>query len=461
MNTPPVILAIAGSDPSGGAGIQADIKTVSALGGYAAAAVTAITVQNTRGVAQVEYLSPETVGRQCGAVIEDLSPDAVKIGMTGTPAIISAIAEVLERYGCRNVVFDPVALSTSGKILTQPDALETACNRLFPLCRVVTPNLPEASLLTGEPITDEEEMRRAARLLHERYGCAFLIKGGHLDADRPTDILYDGRMYAYTADRIETSNLHGTGCTLSSAIATLLGRGLPLETAVGRHRSRTHPANRPGQRPALALPRQDRRHAMKLIVITSPEFLPGETELMQAMLEEGLDRIHLRKPGCTAAELAALIERFPAPFRPRITLHDHFPLQRTYGLGGVHLNGRNPDLPDGYRGTVSRSCHSLEEVATHRTATDYLFLSPVFDSISKQGYRSAFPPAALREAAAAGIIDEKVLALGGVSEANLPEVRDYGFGGAALLGDIWARFRSPADTAEVLRHFRHLLQAAR
>ena len=234
MNTPPVILAIAGSDPSGGAGIQADIKTVSALGGYAAAAVTAITVQNTRGVAQVEYLSPETVGRQCGAVIEDLSPDAVKIGMTGTPAIISAIAEVLERYGCRNVVFDPVALSTSGKILTQPDALETACNRLFPLCRVVTPNLPEASLLTGEPITDEEEMRRAARLLHERYGCAFLIKGGHLDADRPTDILYDGRMYAYTADRIETSNLHGTGCTLSSAIATLLGRGLPLETAVGR-----------------------------------------------------------------------------------------------------------------------------------------------------------------------------------------------------------------------------------
>ena len=143
MNTPPVILAIAGSDPSGGAGIQADIKTVSALGGYAAAAVTAITVQNTRGVAQVEYLSPETVGRQCGAVIEDLSPDAVKIGMTGTPAIISAIAEVLERYGCRNVVFDPVALSTSGKILTQPDALETACNRLFPLCRVVTPTCPK------------------------------------------------------------------------------------------------------------------------------------------------------------------------------------------------------------------------------------------------------------------------------------------------------------------------------
>ena len=130
-------------------------------------------------------------------------------------------------------------------------------------------------------------------------------------------------------------------------------------------------------------------------------------------------------------------------------------------MGGVHLNGRNPDLPDGYRGTVSRSCHSLEEVAAHRTATDYLFLSPVFDSISKQGYRSAFPPAALREAAAAGIIDEKVLALGGVSEANLPEVRGYGFGGAALLGDIWARFRSPADTAEILRRFRRLLQAAR
>ncbi len=193
MNTPPVILSIAGSDPSGGAGIQADIKTVSALGGYAAAALTAVTVQNTRGVAQVEYLPADTVGRQCDAVIEDLAPAAVKIGMTGTPAILHAIAEVLERHGCGNIVFDPVALATSGRMLTQADALEAACDRLLPRCTLVTPNLSETALLTGETVAD--------------------IEG--------------------TARRIDTSNLHGTGCTLSSAIATLLGKGLPLREAVG------------------------------------------------------------------------------------------------------------------------------------------------------------------------------------------------------------------------------------
>lgn len=200
---------------------------------------------------------------------------------------------------------------------------------------------------------------------------------------------------------------------------------------------------------------------MKLIVITAPEFLPGEAELMQAMLDRGVDRVHLRKPGCPAAELAALIERFPSAYRPCITLHDHFPLQQAYRLGGVHLNGRNPLPPAAFRGTVSRSCHSLEEVAAHRTTADYLFLSPVFDSISKEGYRAAFPPEALHAAATAGIIDGKVMALGGVSARNLPEVRDFGFGGAALLGDIWSRFRTPADTDSVLRHLDRLLQAAR
>ncbi|HIW97339.1 MAG TPA: bifunctional hydroxymethylpyrimidine kinase/phosphomethylpyrimidine kinase [Candidatus Tidjanibacter gallistercoris] len=232
MHTPPVILSIAGSDPSGGAGIQADIKAVSALGGYAAAAVTAITAQNTRGVTHVEYLSPETVRCQCEAVLDDLQPDAVKIGMVGTPDIIRAISSVLRKYACRNVVFDPVAVSTSGRMLTQPDAVDAACARLFPLCRLVTPNLHEAALLTGTTVADHNGMCRAAETLYRRYGCAFLIKGGHLDGDRLTDVLYDGALHLWTAGRIDTTNLHGTGCTLSSAIATLLGRGFPLPDAV-------------------------------------------------------------------------------------------------------------------------------------------------------------------------------------------------------------------------------------
>lgn len=200
---------------------------------------------------------------------------------------------------------------------------------------------------------------------------------------------------------------------------------------------------------------------MKLIVITAPDFVPGEAEVLRALLDRGLDRVHLRKPAATAAELASLIEQFPTSYRPRITIHDHFPLQHTYALGGIHLNGRNPAPPDGYRGTVSCSCHSLEEVAARRSQTDYLFLSPVFDSISKQGYRSGFPEQTLREAAQAGIIDKRVMALGGISADNLTAVRSLGFGGAALLGDIWGRFRSPADTESLLRHFDLLLQAAR
>lgn len=231
--SPPIILSIAGSDPSGGAGIQADIKAISALGGYAAAAITAITVQNTRGVAAVEYLSPDLIARQVESVMEDLHPVAVKIGMTGTASIVRAIAEVLRRHAQANVVLDPVLVSTSGRVLTQRDAVEAMCTELLPLCRVATPNLDEAALLIGQPIESEAEMAEAARTLQRRYGCAFLVKGGHLSGATSPDLLVDdGQLTAFTGNRIETRNLHGTGCTLSSAIATALGFGNPLPEAV-------------------------------------------------------------------------------------------------------------------------------------------------------------------------------------------------------------------------------------
>ncbi len=233
MNTPPVILAIAGSDPSGGAGIQADIKSISALGGYAAAALTAVTVQNTCGVRDVEYLRPEMVRDQIEAVAEDLGPRAVKIGMTGTAGIIEAVARGLDRCGDAPVVLDPVMVSTSGHSLTRTDAVEALCRELMPRCRVATPNLDEAVVLAGSPLRTLAEAEEAARMMQARYGCALLIKGGHLDGERSTDILCDGgTLYRFSSPRIETHNLHGTGCTLSSAIATLLGRGLALPEAV-------------------------------------------------------------------------------------------------------------------------------------------------------------------------------------------------------------------------------------
>lgn len=196
---------------------------------------------------------------------------------------------------------------------------------------------------------------------------------------------------------------------------------------------------------------------LRLIILTTPDFLPQEATALTAILDKGF-RLHLRKPGCNEKELAALIEELPASHRAGIVLHDHFILQQRYGLAGIHLNKRNPDIPSGYNGSISRSCHSLEEITEYKKQTDYLFLSPIFNSISKQGYRSEFSMEQIRTAAHKGIIDTKIIALGGITADNLTTVRTLGFGGAALLGDVWNRYRSPDDTEAFLQHLDKLIQ---
>ena len=173
----------------------------------------------------------------------------------------------------------------------------------------------------------------------------------------------------------------------------------------------------------------------KLVIITGPDFFPEEAGAAASLLGELDCRIHLRKPGSTELQMRGLIEALPEEFRPRLTLQDHLQLAPEYGVGGVHPTSRFPEIPPGWRGLVSRSCHSLDELATCRDA-DYLFLSPVFDSISKSGYASAFSDAQLREAAGRQI-GPRVYALGGVRPENFPLLREYGFGGAALLGHVW------------------------
>ena len=240
MKDLPVILSIAGSDPSGGAGIQADIKAISACGGYAATAITAVTVQNTKGVSGVEYLPADLVARQIDAVMSDLSVDAVKIGMTGTVPIVEAIAAQLEKHPVLYVVADPVMVSTSKDSLTLPEAVDALVARVFPHCHLITPNIDEASRLVGSRIQSLEDMDAAAVSLHDRYRCAVLVKGGdlHGSADGNNESLSvdvlcdtDGLVHFMSA-RVETMNLHGTGCTLSSAIATYLGAGRPMREAV-------------------------------------------------------------------------------------------------------------------------------------------------------------------------------------------------------------------------------------
>ncbi len=198
---------------------------------------------------------------------------------------------------------------------------------------------------------------------------------------------------------------------------------------------------------------------MNLIILTTPNFLPDEAEALTALLSHGLYRLHLRKPGCTEAELDALIRQLPPAYYPRISLHDHFPLQARYHLGGIHLNSRNPDVPIGFQGLVSRSCHTLEEAARYAPLTDYYFLSPIFDSISKQGYHAGFTEQQLRQAADNGLINMKTVALGGISVDKLPVLASLGFGGAAFLGDIWRNYHSAVDIPYVVNHFLALVNA--
>lgn len=178
---------------------------------------------------------------------------------------------------------------------------------------------------------------------------------------------------------------------------------------------------------------------MEWIVITSPGFLQGEADFIDRLFGHGLDRLHLRKPGADIGECRRLLDGISREWLPRIVVHDNFGLCREYGLGGVHLNGRNPMAPPNHEGSVSRSCHSLEEISRYKGECDYLTLSPIFNSISKQGYMAAFEPEQLAAARDSGLIDSRVMALGGVTLENIPRVRELGFGGVAILGDVWQR----------------------
>ena len=194
---------------------------------------------------------------------------------------------------------------------------------------------------------------------------------------------------------------------------------------------------------------------MKLIVITQPEFFEDEAAAITSLFDAGLEILHLRKPGASYEDMDKLLRRLPAEYMERIVTHDHFGLASERNLKGVHLNRRNPAAPAGFTGHVSRSCHSLEEVAKYKAACDYVFLSPIYDSISKEGYSSAYTTGSLQKARQASIIDAKVMALGGVTAAHFPEISSLGFGGAVLLGDIWKR-----TGTDFIGHFKELLRAA-
>lgn len=198
---------------------------------------------------------------------------------------------------------------------------------------------------------------------------------------------------------------------------------------------------------------------MKLIVITLPHFYPEEADDITALFRTGLPTLHLRKPQASPQEVEQLLCRIPQAYHPRIVLHDFYQLAEAYPVGGIHLTGRHPQAPAGYKGSISCSCHTLEEAQRRKADCAYILLSPIFDSISKQGYRAGFSEQQLRQAADKGIINAKTIALGGVSADKLPYLASLGFGGAAFLGDIWQNYHTAADTPYVVNHFLTLINA--
>ena len=227
-------LTIAGSDSSGGAGIQADIKTMTANRVYTMSAITALTAQNTTGVTDIMEVTPKFLAEQLDSIFTDINPDAIKTGMVSSSELIETIADKLTEYHAKNIVVDPVMVATSGARLISEDAVSTLKEYLFPLAQILTPNIPEAEVLSGMTITSEAEMMEAAKVIGDQYGCAVLLKGGHKVNDANDLLYHEGTCQWFYGKRIDNPNTHGTGCTLSSAIASNLAKGFPMDVAVER-----------------------------------------------------------------------------------------------------------------------------------------------------------------------------------------------------------------------------------
>ena len=243
------VLTIAGSDSGGGAGIQADLKTFAANGCYGMSVITALTAQNTRGVTAIHALPPSFAVEQLTAVFSDIGTDAIKIGMLYSAELIEAVAETLNNFRPRNIVLDPVMVAQSGDKLLQDEAIQAIKEHLMPVADVVTPNLPEAEVLLGQKIETFQDVQRAARDLSRIGGRSILIKGGHMAESTSTDLLYlteEDRFCSLEADRIDSQNNHGTGCTLSSAIAAHMARGSDIEAAVNKAKTFIHNAIQAG-----------------------------------------------------------------------------------------------------------------------------------------------------------------------------------------------------------------------
>lgn len=475
-------LTIAGSDSCGGAGIQADIKAMTALGVYAASAVTAITSQNTQGVSAVEPVSAAAVEGQIRAVMGDFVVDAVKVGMLGDAGVMRAVAACLREYKPQNIVVDPVMVSTSGHALMDEDAVKTFVGELLPLATLLTPNIPEAERLSGMTIRCAADMDTAAAAIC-RLGCrAVLIKGGHLKGEEKEDRLYvDGRLAAsFRNAAVETMNTHGTGCTLSSAIASLLARGETMLAAVGHAVEYLHGAIVDGKdirqgkghgpvshthlyRSADDAHPTKRLEGMALQFISHSNGVHAYADGIELALKGGCRWVQLRMKEATDAEFVAEAKKVKAlceEYHAVFIIDDKVNLVRQTGADGVHL-GKN-DMPIdearrilGPEYIIGGTANTLDDVdRLYRAGADYIGCGPFRFTTTKknlspvlgiEGYRKI-----IRGMRQRGIVLPMV-AIGGILPADVRAIMETGVSGVAVSGAVLTAENPIGETQKFCR----------
>jgi hydroxymethylpyrimidine kinase/phosphomethylpyrimidine kinase/thiamine-phosphate diphosphorylase len=466
----PTVLTVAGSDSSGGAGIQADLKAIAA---YGASVVTAITAQNTRGVRAAEPVSADLVRAQLDAVFDDLDVRAVKTGMLATTELVTTVAESLGARRPQAIVCDPVMVAKSGDALLRPDAVEAVRRRLLPLASLLTPNTLEAQVLTGLPVRTLVEAAEAGRALLALGPKAVLVKGGHLEGPRAVDVLVTAEgIRFFEAERLDARHTHGTGCTYAAAIATHLAWGLGLEEAVARAKRFLTEAIRHGlavgkgigptdpfwdrPRPALA----GNARPGRLHVLTHP----GDG-LARVAAEEGAEIVQVRDKGVrTTAQRVALVRDAIAVARPlgaRVIVNDRVDVAVEAGADGVHL-GRQDTAPEvarrllGEDALIGGTANSLEEaLAWVGRPVDYLGVGPVFGTRTKE---NPAPPLGLPALAAiVRAVDIPVIAIGNITAERVEDVLAAGALGVAVASAV----ASAADPRAAMRALRTALDAAK
>lgn len=460
----PVVLTIAGSDCSGGAGIQADLKTIEAGGGYAATVLTAVTAQNGAGVHRVRVLEPEIVAAQIEAVFDDLPVAAIKSGMLASAATIEVVRVALERHRVRHYVLDPVLAAESGGSLLPESCHGLLCEQLFAHATLVTPNVPEAEALSGRRIRDLDDARDAARVLLSRGARAVLVKGGHLAAAPATDLLVTASATrVYRGAYVATSHTRGTGCIYASAIATRLACGATLEDAVAAAKRSVQEAIRAGLALGSARGPADPLHARprrvgRLHVLTPFDRL----ELARVAAEAGADTIQYRdkSPRGTADRVRTTrrLREAVAEYGAELVVDDRVDVAAAAGADGVHLGRTDLAvaaarrlLGDGV--LIGRTANDLDEARrAAREPVDYLGVGPVFGTGSKAEPAAAVGLAGLARIVAA--VDKPVIAIGNITAERVAEVLGTGAHGIAVLSAV----ASAADPGREVVRLREALE---